>query len=190
MAGTMVVAELSDGTVRKSTLSAIAFARQVDTPFAILAMGAGATAAADQLTGYGAQTVVVVDDAVLKDPVCERYVPTIVAMVQQGGWDTVALAASAFGKDLAPRIAAQLGAGYAPDINGLKVEGGKRLYRVARDCDAPESGHGPSNRVRRCGAAPTRGRCEPYRYGPTSPGRPRGIAHRVRQTRGGHQRAA
>jgi electron transfer flavoprotein alpha subunit len=129
MAGTLVFAELSDGTVRKSTLSAIAFARQLDTRFAILAMGAGAAAAANQLTSYGAQTVVVVDDTVFQDPVCERYVPTIVATVKQGGWDTVALAASAFGKDLAPRVAAQLGAGYAPDINGLKVEGGKRLYR-------------------------------------------------------------
>jgi electron transfer flavoprotein alpha subunit len=129
MTGTLVVAELSDGTVRKSTLSAISFARQLDTPFAILAMGAGAAAAAKELTGYGAKTVVVVDDALLKGPVCERYAPTIVATVKEGGWDTVALAASAFGKDLAPRVAAQLGAGYAPDINGLKVDGGKRLYR-------------------------------------------------------------
>ncbi|HEV3191053.1 MAG TPA: electron transfer flavoprotein subunit alpha/FixB family protein, partial [Polyangiaceae bacterium] len=105
MTGTLVVAELSDGTVRKSTLSAISFARQLDTPFAILAMGAGAAAAAKELTGYGAKTVVVVDDALLKGPVCERYAPTIVATVKEGGWDTVALAASAFGKDLAPRVA-------------------------------------------------------------------------------------
>jgi len=129
MAGTLVVAELSDAAVRKPTLSAISFAKQLDTPFAILAMGAGAAAAAAQLTGYGAQTVVVVDDAALKDPVCEQYAPTIVATVKEGGWDTVALAASAFGKDVAPRVAALLGAGYAPDINGIKVEGGKRLYR-------------------------------------------------------------
>jgi len=128
MAGTLVVAELSDGTVRKSTLSAISFARQLGTPFAILAMGAAA-AEAGQLAGYGAQKVLVVDDAALKEPVCERFVPTLVATVEEGGWDTVVMAASAFGKDLAPRLAARLNAGYAPDINGVKVEGGKRRYR-------------------------------------------------------------
>ncbi len=37
--------------------------------------------------------------------------------------------ASSFGKDLAPRVAARLGAGYAPDINLVKIDGGKRLYR-------------------------------------------------------------
>jgi len=39
------------------------------------------------------------------------------------------LTASAFGKDLAPRLAAKLGAGYAPDINQVKVDGAKRSYR-------------------------------------------------------------
>ena len=40
MAGTLVVAELVDGKVRKSTLSAITFAKQVGGSFAILALGA------------------------------------------------------------------------------------------------------------------------------------------------------
>ena len=39
------------------------------------------------------------------------------------------MTASSFGKDLAPRLAAKLGAGYAPDINAVKVDGAKRLYR-------------------------------------------------------------
>jgi electron transfer flavoprotein alpha subunit len=65
MAGTLVVAELFEGQGRKATLSAITFARQAGAPFAILAIGAGAGAAAKDLTGFGAQKVITIDDASL-----------------------------------------------------------------------------------------------------------------------------
>jgi electron transfer flavoprotein alpha subunit len=129
MAGTLVIAELHEGHVRKSTHSAITFARQVGGPFAILAIGAGAAAAAKDLAGFGAQKVVTVDDPSLAAYTVERFAPSIAAVAKAGGWDTVVVAASAFGKDLAPRLAAKLGAGYAPDINAVKADGGKRHYR-------------------------------------------------------------
>jgi electron transfer flavoprotein alpha subunit len=129
MAGTLVIAELQDGKVRKSTLSAITFARQVGGPFAIIALGEGLGAAAKELAGFGAQKVVVVDDAALKSYTCERFAPTVAKVAKDGGYDTVAVTASAFGKDLAPRVAVKLAAGYAPDINLVKVDGGKRSYR-------------------------------------------------------------
>jgi electron transfer flavoprotein alpha subunit len=129
MAGTLVVAELAEGKAKRTTHSAIAFAKQVGAPFAILAIGAGAAGAAKELAGYGAQKVIVVDDAALANYVCERFAPTVVAVAKAGGYDTIALTASSFGKDLAPRVAAKLGAGYAPDINQVKVDGPKRRYR-------------------------------------------------------------
>jgi electron transfer flavoprotein alpha subunit len=106
MGGTLVVAELADGHVRKSTFSAIAFAKQVGGPFAVVAVGAGAANAAKELTGFGAQKVLVVDDAGDKNYVCERFAPTVAKVAKDGGWDTVVVTASAFGKDLAPRLAA------------------------------------------------------------------------------------
>ena len=63
MAGTLVVAELVDGKVRKSTLSAITFAKQVGGPFSILAIGAGAAGAAKELASYGAAKVIAIDHA-------------------------------------------------------------------------------------------------------------------------------
>ena len=129
MPGTLVIAELFEGTVRKSTASAIAFARQLGAPFAIVAIGGGAASAATELTSFGAQKVLAVDDPSLAHYVAERFAPTIAKLVQDGGWDTVALTASTFGKDLAPRVAAKLAAGYAPDIDRVKVDGGKRQYR-------------------------------------------------------------
>ncbi len=129
MAGTLVVAELAEGQAKRTTHSAIAFAKQVGAPFAILAIGGGAAGAAKELAAYGAQKVIVVDDAALANYVCERFAPTVVAVAKAGGYDTIALTASSFGKDLAPRVAAKLGAGYAPDINQVTVDGPKRRYR-------------------------------------------------------------
>jgi electron transfer flavoprotein alpha subunit len=129
MGGTLVVAELSGGSLRRSSLSAITFARQVGAPFAVLALGTGTAAAAKELAAFGAQRVLVADDPSLKDYVCERFAPTVANVACDGGWDTVVVAATAFGKDIAPRVAGILGAGYAPDINLVRVDGARRLYR-------------------------------------------------------------
>jgi electron transfer flavoprotein alpha subunit len=128
MANTLVVAELHEGKVRKSTLSSITFARQVGGSFSILLLGAGAGSAASEVSGFGAAKIFVADDASLKDYVCERFAPTVAA-VARGGFDTVVVTASSYGKDLAPRVAAKLDAGYAPDINRVVVDGTRRVYR-------------------------------------------------------------
>jgi electron transfer flavoprotein alpha subunit len=78
---------------------------------------------------FGAQRILVCDDAALAHYVCEQFAPTVAKIVKDEGYDTVAVTASAFGKDLAPRLAAKIGAGYAPDINLVKVDGAKRSYR-------------------------------------------------------------
>ena len=124
----LVVAELHDGHVRKSTHSAITFARSAGLPFSILVVGANAKAAAAEVTGYGATKVLAAEDAKLASPVCELVAPTI-AQVAKGGYDVVAITASSFGKDVAPRVAAKLGAGYAPDISAVKADGGKLSFK-------------------------------------------------------------
>src|SRR5580704_19626818 len=125
----LVVAELHEGHVRKSTHSAITFAKAAGLPFAILVIGANAKAAAAEVTGYGATKILAAEDAKLANPVCELVAPTIAAVAKSGGYDVVAITASSFGKDVGPRVAAKLGAGYAPDISGVKNEGGKLVYK-------------------------------------------------------------
>jgi electron transfer flavoprotein alpha subunit len=125
----LVVAELHEGHVRKSTHSAITFARNAGLPFAILVVGANAKTAAAELTGYGAAKVLAAEDAKLTNPVCELVAPTVAQVAKAGGYDVVAITASSFGKDIAPRVAAKLGAGYAPDISSVKNDGGKLVYK-------------------------------------------------------------
>lgn len=128
MSNILVIAEMLEGKVRKSTHSAITFARNAGGTFSILLLGQGAKAAASEVTAFGAQKIFVCDDPYLAVLVVERVAPTVTA-VAKSGFDVVAVTASSFGKDLAPRVAAKLGAGYAPDISGVKEEGGKLVYR-------------------------------------------------------------
>lgn len=128
MANVLVIAEMLDGKVRKSTHSAITFARNTGAPFSILVIGKGAAGAASEVATFGAAKVLVADDASFDGGVAERIAPTA-AQVAKGGFDVVVVTASSFGKDIAPRIAAKLGAGYAPDISQVKAEGGKLVYK-------------------------------------------------------------
>jgi len=129
MSNVLVIAELHDGHVRKSTHSALAFAKQTGHPFTILVLGHGAKAAASEVAAFGAAKILACDDPYLANVVAERFAPTIAEVARGGGFDILVVTASSFGKDVAPRVAAKLGAGYAPDISGVKAAGGKLSYR-------------------------------------------------------------
>ncbi len=127
MTTTLVVAEVVEGKVKKGSLSAIAFAKATGGTFSILVPGAGAAGAAQEVTGFGAEKIIVVDDASLGNQIAEHFAPTIAALA--ANFDVTVLTATSFGKDVAPRVAAKLNAGYASDISGVKVEGDKLLYK-------------------------------------------------------------
>ncbi|MFO0555964.1 MAG: electron transfer flavoprotein subunit alpha/FixB family protein [Polyangiaceae bacterium] len=132
MTSILVVSEISEGKAKKTTHSAITFAQRAlaaagGGSFSILAIGAGATAAAGELAAFGAAKILVADDASLANYVAERYAPTVAAAAK--GFDVVVVTASSYGKDLMPRVAAKLGAGYAGDITEVVAAGGKLTYR-------------------------------------------------------------
>jgi electron transfer flavoprotein alpha subunit len=131
MADILVVAEIVEGQVKKATHHAIAFARDASKAlggaFDVLAIGAGAEKLAGELGGFGARKVLVADDASLKGYVTERWAPIVAAAGKSYG--VVALTATINGKDLAPRVAAKLDAGYAPDVTAFKAEGGKLAFK-------------------------------------------------------------
>jgi electron transfer flavoprotein alpha subunit len=129
MTDVLVVAELLEGGLRKTTLSAISAARTIAQgtggAFDVLAIGEGAKKAADQVAGYGARKVLATE--IGGGYVAETYAATVAAAAKAYG--VVVTTASTFGKDLLPRIAGKLNAGVASDISGVAVEGGKILYR-------------------------------------------------------------
>ncbi|MGB5695298.1 MAG: electron transfer flavoprotein subunit alpha/FixB family protein [Polyangiales bacterium] len=128
MANVLVVAELLEGKARKTTLSAITAAKQIaggtGGSFDIFSIGEGAGAAAAELAGYGAGKVLKCE--VAGGYTCEKYAATVAAAGK--AYDVLVACASAYGKDLLPRVAAKLDAGVASDISGVHTDGGKLSY--------------------------------------------------------------
>ena len=128
MTDVLVVAELSEGKPRKTTLSAVTFAKTVTEgtggAFDILAIGEGASGAAASLAKYGARKVLHTD--VSGGYVSETYAPTVAAAAD--GYGVVVACSSTFGKDLLPRVAARLDAGVASDIAKVEIAGSELHY--------------------------------------------------------------
>jgi len=132
MADALVIAELAeDGKVRKSTLHAITFAQRalptLGGGFAILVLGANAKAAAAELTGFGASKVLACEDPAFKEYTAEQFTPTVAEVGK--GFGLIVAAATSFGKDLLPRVAARLDAAYASDCSAVSGEGGKLVFK-------------------------------------------------------------
>jgi electron transfer flavoprotein alpha subunit len=132
MSEVLVVAELSDGSVRKTTHSAISAARKINQltggSFSILIIGgSSAKAAASELANFGAAKLLVASDASLQNYLAERYAPIVAA--QSKGFDVVVGTASSYGKDLLPRAAARLDAAYAADVSDILNEGGELSFK-------------------------------------------------------------
>lgn len=131
MADVLVVGEVAEGKLKKTTHSAITFAQKAAATlggsFSILVIGAGASKAAAEAQGFGAAKILVVDDASLANYVAERYSPTVAAVAKN--FAVVVATASTYGKDLMPRVAARIGAGFASDITELLANGGKLEYK-------------------------------------------------------------
>lgn len=126
MSKTLVITELENGSVKKATLSALGFAKQVG-PFQILVIGERANQAAASLREYGADKVLVAEIA--GGYLSEKYAPTVAQVAKAEGHRVVVACATAFGKDLIPRVGAKLDAGIASDIIGVEVNGDNLKYR-------------------------------------------------------------
>ncbi len=131
MGNVLVVAEFADGHIKKTTHSSIAFARDaakaLGGAFSILVIGAGVAVAAKELAGFGADKILIADDASLRSYLAETYAPTVADVAK--GYEVVVATASSYGKDLLPRVAARLNAGFVGDITALLSDGGKLSYK-------------------------------------------------------------
>jgi electron transfer flavoprotein alpha subunit len=130
MTDILVVAELLEGEARKSTFSAISFAREVTEKtggsFDILSIGDSAGNAAEGLTAYGARKVLKAE--ISGGYICEKYAPTVAEVTKSGSYGVVVGPATVYGKDLMPRVAGKLEAGLAADIGGVEVSGSEVTY--------------------------------------------------------------
>jgi len=138
---TLAVLEQRDGALRKISFEVVTGAQRLGQPVEAVVCGAGAVQGVDQVAKFGADKIVT-----LTNPAFARYAPEACAQAlaeraKQGGYRAIVFAASATGKDLAPRVAAKLGVAVAGDLTDLNADGnglivtrpvyaGKALLRV------------------------------------------------------------
>ncbi len=124
MSTTLVIAHVLDGHLTDVTLQAVAQARALGQPVHGLLMGQGVAALAPTLIAAGCDAVQVAENDALKAYVSTPYLRVAQAAVQSGGYTVVLLPASTMGNDLAPLLAAKLGAACVLDADGARVANG------------------------------------------------------------------
>jgi electron transfer flavoprotein alpha subunit len=122
----LVFIEQRDGKIRKASLEALSLARKLaGGPVAAVLPGKGVTALAKDLGKWGAGVVYVVDRDELALYSNKGYVGALDAAAKKESPDAVLIAATAMGKDVAPRFAARHDVSVLADLMDLRVEDGR-----------------------------------------------------------------
>jgi electron transfer flavoprotein alpha subunit len=147
MATVWVFADVApDGTPEPSALELLTKARALgaDTVEAV-ALGPGATQAAETLGQYGASTVYASDDAVFADYLADPAAAALEALVREHAPSLILFATSYDSRDVAGRLSAATGStlmSNATDIGGLdsaqtQIFGGTKVVDVALEGPEP-----------------------------------------------------
>lgn len=132
MANVLAILEQRDGVLRKGSHELLAAARQLadglgGTVDAVV-FGSGPVDGLDGLGAAGADRVRTATDAAFTHYAPDGIVATVKSIV--GEYGAIVVAATATGKDLAPRIAAAIGAPCGMDVTAVSAKGG--AVRVVR----------------------------------------------------------
>jgi len=134
MANVLAHAETRAGDLRKVAFEAVTAARALadregGEVHAILFGAPGIGARAQQLGRYGADVVVVVEHPGFANRNPEAEAAAVAERARAGGYRAIVMSASQQGRDLAPRVAAKLGAPIASDVLSIEPQGDALVVR-------------------------------------------------------------
>jgi len=124
----LVFCELKDGQIRKPSAEALSEGRRLADASGkkLGALFAGASCAGSaEAAKYGADVILAAEGASLASYSSDAFAQLVADAVKAKGATVLLAAATAMGKDVAPRAAARMGAGYASDVTGLAMADGK-----------------------------------------------------------------
>lgn len=124
----LVFCELKDGQIRKPSAEALSEGRRLADAAGkqLGALFAGASCAgAAEAAKYGADVILTAEGPTLASYSSDAYAQVVADAVKAKGATVLLAAATAVGKDVAPRAAARLAAGYASDVTALSMVDGK-----------------------------------------------------------------
>jgi electron transfer flavoprotein alpha subunit len=132
MGNVLVIAQILDGEVKKSTNCAVTFASQVASflggTYSIMALGDDLSTQGDVLSKLGGDKVLLAEGDGLGQDLPERWAPIIEQVVKAGGYQVVVSPSTSTGKDVLPRLSEKLQAGMASDVVEVAHEDGKLTY--------------------------------------------------------------
>ncbi|MDR3318511.1 MAG: electron transfer flavoprotein subunit alpha/FixB family protein, partial [Clostridiales bacterium] len=132
----LIVAEQYHGKTASVSLELLGIARElagVDGHVSAALCGYGINKQAEQLAGYGADTVYAADGGVFSRYNTECFSKAVYKAVKAADPDIVLFGATSVGRDLAPRLSAKLGTGLTADCTKLEIgeDGGLLMTRPA-----------------------------------------------------------
>jgi electron transfer flavoprotein alpha subunit len=124
--GVLIFAEATeDGKLHPVTAELCGAAAKLGGPITVALLGSGVQGLAEQAGSYGAQKVIVVDDAVLSPYLGDAYLPASERIAREVDPAVILFGQTMIGRDLAPRLAQRLGTAVAMDCTGLDKNGDK-----------------------------------------------------------------
>jgi electron transfer flavoprotein alpha subunit len=125
----LIVAEQRDGALKKVAFEMLGVGSELAAALSgsveAVLLGSGLGEMPGSLAQHGASKVYVADDPALAIYSSEGYANTLAALAREIQPAIVLVGATAMGRDLAPRLAAQLGVGVASDCVALEIEDGR-----------------------------------------------------------------
>jgi electron transfer flavoprotein alpha subunit len=132
MGDVLAIVEQKDGKIRPVANEVVSVAAAAaeglgGAAHALLLGGTGVGAQAGDLGDFGAEVVRVAEDPALEGYLPEVHAAAIAEVISSHEYDAVFFAATALGKDLAPRVAALVDAPLAADVTRLETDGGRLM---------------------------------------------------------------
>lgn len=126
----LVLADIRDNSFRNVSFEAIAAGKKVaDGGEVVVALlGDNVSGLAGELFNYGADRVLTVEDASLKNYTPDAYSQALLQVIDEEAPDALLMGHTAIGKDLAPRIAMKKQAGLVSDAIDLEVKGEEVIF--------------------------------------------------------------
>jgi electron transfer flavoprotein alpha subunit len=120
----LVLGETREGALRNVSIEAIAAAKQISGGGEVVGvlLGDSVQSVAAEMIQYGADRIVTVEHANLKQYTSDGYSQGFMAVYEQESPDVIVFGHTALGKDLSPKIASKLSSGLISDVTAIEGE--------------------------------------------------------------------
>jgi electron transfer flavoprotein alpha subunit len=126
--GILVIGEATEeGRLNPVVPELVGIGTRLGGPVTVALLGSGVEGLAGEAGAFGANKVIVVDDAILKEYQGDAYAPVAERITREVGPAVVLLGQTMMGRDLAPRLAQRLGTAVAMDCVNFEIQGDKLI---------------------------------------------------------------